>query len=275
MHREFLPPLLADKFLENALQYPERSFHGVLAWDLLDYFDPEVAPRLMERLSQMFHPGGAMLAMFHSRPAERFHRYRVVDSQTSRTDCLRPPSPFTPTCFRIAKSSAFSASFAPRRLSLAAIRSAKASSSSSHFIRDTFRKREASFCMTTKYRSSYICLSGCLEPCRGGLAANSPDSAGACLSQPFLKKMEPFPVRMEPLYTLDKPLGDKVSMNRLKPLEFVNAIGKCTVAQSATGLCGEKRSAITDGSSSCHDCSVDRGRPGAFRVAVVAAARTL
>jgi hypothetical protein len=76
------PSALADKFLENALQYPERSFHGVLAWDLLDYFDPEVAPRLMERLSQLIHPGGAMLALFHSRPTERFHRYRVVDSQT-------------------------------------------------------------------------------------------------------------------------------------------------------------------------------------------------
>jgi hypothetical protein len=76
------PAALADKFLETNLQYPERSFHGVLAWDLLDYFDPEVTPRLMARVSQLLHPGGAMLAMFHSRAAERFHRYRVVDSQT-------------------------------------------------------------------------------------------------------------------------------------------------------------------------------------------------
>jgi hypothetical protein len=76
------PSVLADKFLQNALQYPERSFHGVLAWDLMDYFDSEVAPRLMERLSQILHPGGALLALFHSRPAERFHRYRVLDSQT-------------------------------------------------------------------------------------------------------------------------------------------------------------------------------------------------
>jgi hypothetical protein len=76
------PAILADKFLQTALQYPERSFHGVLAWDLLDYFDAEVAPRLMERLSLLLHPGGALLAQFHSRPAERFHRYRVVDSQT-------------------------------------------------------------------------------------------------------------------------------------------------------------------------------------------------
>jgi hypothetical protein len=76
------PAALADKFLESALQYPERSFHGVLTWDLLDYFDPEVTPRLMGRLSQLIHPGGAMLAMFHSRAVERFHRYRVVDGQT-------------------------------------------------------------------------------------------------------------------------------------------------------------------------------------------------
>src|ERR1700722_10959960 len=29
--------ILAQKFLENALQYPPDSVHGVLAWDLLDY----------------------------------------------------------------------------------------------------------------------------------------------------------------------------------------------------------------------------------------------
>jgi len=76
------PAMLADKFLQSALQYPEKSFQGVLAWDLLDYFDPEVLPRLIERLSVLLQPGGALLALFHSRPAERYHRYRVVDSQT-------------------------------------------------------------------------------------------------------------------------------------------------------------------------------------------------
>jgi len=76
------PSALADQFLENALQYPEKSFHGVLAWDLFDYFDAEAAPRLVERLTSLVHPGGAVLALFHSRPAERFHRYRIVDAQT-------------------------------------------------------------------------------------------------------------------------------------------------------------------------------------------------
>jgi hypothetical protein len=74
--------LLADKFLETALQYHEKSFHGVLVWDLLDYFDPEVVARLMERISGILHPGGALLALFHSRPAGQFSRYRVVDSHT-------------------------------------------------------------------------------------------------------------------------------------------------------------------------------------------------
>lgn len=73
--------MLAEKFLQGALQYPEESFHGVLAWDLLDYFDAEVVPRLMERIFNILRPGGAMLALFHSRPAERFHRYRIIDSQ--------------------------------------------------------------------------------------------------------------------------------------------------------------------------------------------------
>jgi len=73
---------LADKFLENALQYPEDSFHGVLAWDLLDYFDPAVSARIMDRLFSILHPGGAVLALFHSRAPERFHRYRIIDKQT-------------------------------------------------------------------------------------------------------------------------------------------------------------------------------------------------
>lgn len=73
---------LCEKFLAGALQYPEHRFHGVLAWDLLDYFDAEVVPFVMERIFSILHPGGAMLALFHSRSAERFHRYRVADSQS-------------------------------------------------------------------------------------------------------------------------------------------------------------------------------------------------
>jgi len=74
--------VFGEKFLAGALQYPEHRFHGVLAWDLLDYFDAEVVPLVMERIFSILHPGGALLALFHSRSAERFHRYRVADSQS-------------------------------------------------------------------------------------------------------------------------------------------------------------------------------------------------
>jgi hypothetical protein len=73
---------LADKFLETALQYQGDSFHGVLGWDLFDYFDAAVSTRIMDRLFDILHPGGAVLALFHSRPPERFHRYRIIDAQT-------------------------------------------------------------------------------------------------------------------------------------------------------------------------------------------------
>ncbi len=73
---------LAEKFLVSALQYPQESFHGVLAWDLLDYFDPAASSRIMDRLFSILHPGGAVLALFHSRAPERFHRYRIIDTQT-------------------------------------------------------------------------------------------------------------------------------------------------------------------------------------------------
>jgi len=76
------PSVLAERFLETALQYPEQSHHGVLIWDLLDYFDSAAVPPLVERLSRLVHPGGVVLALFHSRPAERFHRYRIVDAQS-------------------------------------------------------------------------------------------------------------------------------------------------------------------------------------------------
>lgn len=75
------PAILVQKYLSSALQYPENSFNGILAWDLLDYFDSAVLPQLMERLFHLLAPGGALLALFHSRPSERFHRYRILDSQ--------------------------------------------------------------------------------------------------------------------------------------------------------------------------------------------------
>lgn len=76
------PAAMAEKFLENALKYPAESVNGVLAWDLFDYFDPAVGSKVMERLYSIMQPGGAVLALFHSRAPEKYHRYRILDTQT-------------------------------------------------------------------------------------------------------------------------------------------------------------------------------------------------
>jgi hypothetical protein len=70
---------LAEKFLTDAVRYPEENFNGILVWDLLDYIDSELMPRLMDRLYEILRPGGVVIALFHSRTPERYHRYRVLD----------------------------------------------------------------------------------------------------------------------------------------------------------------------------------------------------
>ncbi len=74
-------PALAERFLETALVYPPDSFHAVLAWDLFDYLDADLMTRVVARLNELLRPGGSVLAIFHSRAPERFHRYRIVEDQ--------------------------------------------------------------------------------------------------------------------------------------------------------------------------------------------------
>jgi hypothetical protein len=76
------PSMFADKFLDNALLYPAEHFHGVLAWDIFDYLDAQLLPKVMDRVYSMLRPGGAVLSLFHSRTPERFCRYRIADMQT-------------------------------------------------------------------------------------------------------------------------------------------------------------------------------------------------
>jgi hypothetical protein len=73
---------LAEKFLKESLQADDGAYCGVLLWDLLDYFDAELVPRIVARMFKVLKPGGAILALFHSHPPARFQRYRIVDDQT-------------------------------------------------------------------------------------------------------------------------------------------------------------------------------------------------
>ncbi len=73
---------LAQKFIATRFDYPRETFHGVLAWDLLDYFSPELAAPFVARLHEIVRPGGVVLAVLHSRVPETLHRYRVRDAET-------------------------------------------------------------------------------------------------------------------------------------------------------------------------------------------------
>jgi hypothetical protein len=76
------PAELAAHFMEYALQYPPEEFHGVLAWDIFDYLNAELLPRVASRLAEIVRPNGVVLALFHSRAPMQFHRYRIADTQT-------------------------------------------------------------------------------------------------------------------------------------------------------------------------------------------------
>jgi hypothetical protein len=78
---EISPAARAQDFLRGSLQYPDETFDAVLIWDLLDYLESELVTRMVARLGALLREGGVVLAIFHSRKPEDFHRYRVLDAQ--------------------------------------------------------------------------------------------------------------------------------------------------------------------------------------------------
>jgi hypothetical protein len=76
------PGALAERFLASNVRYPPETFHAILAWDVFDYLEAELLPRLGQRLHELLRPGGVVLAAFHAAKPDRFHRYRIVDPQT-------------------------------------------------------------------------------------------------------------------------------------------------------------------------------------------------
>ncbi len=75
------PAARAEIFLHESLQYPGETFDAVLVWDMLDYLEGELVTRVVARLAELLKESGVVLAIFHSRKPETFHRYRVLDAQ--------------------------------------------------------------------------------------------------------------------------------------------------------------------------------------------------
>lgn len=80
-----LGPVAVEAFLAENLLYPERSFDGVLLWDVLEYLEPPLLTATLERLHRITKPGGHLLAVFHSqeRGVEFVqYRFRIRDART-------------------------------------------------------------------------------------------------------------------------------------------------------------------------------------------------
>src|ERR1700731_1553178 len=72
----------ASRFLKSNLQYKPASFDAVLLWDALDYLDSAMTKQTVACITELLRPAGIVLAMFHSKKAESFERYRVAHSNT-------------------------------------------------------------------------------------------------------------------------------------------------------------------------------------------------
>src|ERR1700681_3342675 len=84
----------AARFLKSNLQYKPASFDAVLLWDALDYLDPAMTKLTVACVTELLRPAGIVLAMFHSKKAEVFQRYRVADSNTLQVVPARSLAPF-------------------------------------------------------------------------------------------------------------------------------------------------------------------------------------
>jgi hypothetical protein len=91
---DMTPAGRAERFLRTSLQHKPDSLDGILLWDLLDYFDSALGASVVARVSSLVRDGGVVMALFHSRKPEGFHRYRVVDAHN--IELIGAPSPAAP-----------------------------------------------------------------------------------------------------------------------------------------------------------------------------------
>jgi SAM-dependent methyltransferase len=75
----------AQRFLDQALAFPDQSFDGVLAWDSLQYLATPVIEAAVAQLLRITRPGGYILAFFNAdEKAARLplYSYRIQDAKT-------------------------------------------------------------------------------------------------------------------------------------------------------------------------------------------------
>jgi hypothetical protein len=78
-------PLMAGKFLDSVLTFPDEHFDGVLVWDALQFLSVPLLETVVGRLHKVLRPGSCLLAFFHAE--ERIdtiptYSYRISDHRS-------------------------------------------------------------------------------------------------------------------------------------------------------------------------------------------------
>lgn len=83
------PVFDVDRFLAANFNFEGRTFDVVIFWDTLDYLPGSLVTPLLAKLHQAMHPGGLLLAFFHSKtnttaaPVDTaFYRYHLTADDT-------------------------------------------------------------------------------------------------------------------------------------------------------------------------------------------------
>jgi hypothetical protein len=78
-----------EYFLQQALDYPEGHFDGVLIWDALEFLAPALLAAVVERLLKITRPKSYLLAFFHfddKTESVPFYTFRIEDMNSLRVN---------------------------------------------------------------------------------------------------------------------------------------------------------------------------------------------
>lgn len=75
----------AQRFLDQALTFPDDSFDGILVWDALQFLAPPLLNQVVAQFLRLMRPKGVMLTFFSSSEKTAslpIYTYRIVDKKT-------------------------------------------------------------------------------------------------------------------------------------------------------------------------------------------------
>lgn len=78
-------PKRIEQFLQQTLDFPERSLDGALVWDTLQFLAPPLLDLTVDRLFRILRPDAYLLAFFHADEKAStipVYSYRISDGKT-------------------------------------------------------------------------------------------------------------------------------------------------------------------------------------------------